>query len=188
MRLLATNPQNPAFLGQNSSFEIHGLYDMSNLPMVTGQSFGIRASDRATGIGNLGNDTYTLFVGVHSVTGDIVVALRHNDFVADISTVLDAVSIQGLLGSADQIELILAKALDAAVLTASFNLYDSNHNVFATGLVGVNDVLSVYDGELYIRGGFQSTDIRPIPEPTSLALLGLGLAAISAARKRSTPG
>lgn len=182
LRLLATST-NPNILNQASSFEIHGLYDMSNLPTVTGQSFGIRASDRAVNIGNQGNDTYSLFVGMGAMSGDVVVALRHNDFIADISTIIDSVSIQSLLSGADQIEFMLSKAAGSDQLTASYILYDINDFILGSGSLGANTPLTVYDGELYIRGGFQSTDQIPIPEPATLALLSLGFAGIAFARR-----
>ena len=189
-RQLATNPANPNFLGQNSSFEIHGLFDMSVLPSILGQSFGIRASDQAQALGNLGNETYTLYVGLGADgtpnAGQVVVGLRKNDYVADLSTVLAATSIQPLLLGADQIELTFSKALNASALTAAYTLYDASNIVLASGSIGGNNVLSIYDGETYIRGGFQSSDVVPAPEPATLALLGVGLAGLAFSHKRKT--
>lgn len=186
VRLLATNPANPNFLGQASSFAIHALYDMSNLPTVQGQSFSVRATDRATGIGNDGNNTYSLLVGVNSV-GDRVVALRLLDYTTNSSTVIDAVSIESLLPLADQVELILSKALGSADLSASYVLYDINDIIVGSGSLGANTPLGIYDGEDYIRAQFSSTDRVSVPEPATLALLGIGLAGICFMRRRRTP-
>lgn len=186
-RVLSTNPSNPNFLGVASAFSIHGLFDMSNLPMVTGQSFGIRATDRALGIGNEGDDTYVLFVGMN-LASDIVVALRHVNFVTDVSTLLDSFPIQSLLPTAGQIELVLSKEAGASNLLASYILYDNSVSpgILGSGPIGLGSTLGIYVGETYIRGGFQSTDIVAVPEPATLALLGLGLAGMTFARKRKT--
>jgi hypothetical protein len=186
-RFLATNPANPNFLGVASAFSIHGLFDMSNLPMVTGQSFGIRATDSAIGIGNEGDDTYVLFVGMN-LASDIVVALRHVNFVTDVSTLLDSFSIQSLLPAAGQVELVLSKEAGASNLLASYILYDDSVSpgILDSGPIGLGSTLGIYVGETYIRGGFQSTDIVAVPEPATLALLGLGLAGMTFARKRKT--
>lgn len=184
-RSLAANPANPNFLGVASAFSIHGLFDMSNLPMITGQSFGIRATDRA--LGNEGDDTYVLYVGMN-LASNIVVALRHVDYVTDVSTLLDSFSIQTLLPTAGQIELVLSKEAGASNLLASYILYDNSVSpgILGSGPIGLGSTLGIYVGETYIRGGFQSTDIVAVPEPATLALLGLGLAGMTFARKRKT--
>lgn len=165
---------------------MHALYDMSNLPTVQGQSFGLHATDPATGIGNSGNNTYALFVGVNTL-GDRVVALRLLDYVTNSSTVIGAVSIESLLPVADQVELILSKALGSADLSASYILYDINNTKVGSGSLGANTLLSIYDGEDYIRAQFESTDRVSVPEPATLALFGIGFVGICCLRRRGTP-
>lgn len=185
IRNLATsNPLNPNFLGIGSSFSIHGLFDMSSLPMIPGQSFGIHASDRAVNLGNLGNNTFSLFVGVSSVTGEVGVFLRLNDYALDTSVVLWTQSIVSSLAGADQIELILSKALGSDEISAAYFLYDYDLSTPVVRAGSIANAGTIYDGEDYIRAQFVTTDRIPIPEPTSLALFGLGVAAIYLVRRR----
>ena len=182
-RTLATNSANPNFLGQDSSFEIHGLYDLSILPGVGGQGFGIRATDRAPPLSNPGDNTVQLNVGVNAVTGDVSVILRLLDFAANTSTLIEIFSIESLLllPGADQIELILSKALDSDQVAAFFVIYGSGNPTFT---VAMTKTVTIYVGEDYIRGAFESLDRVPIPEPVGLALFGLGLAGIGIIRRR----
>ena len=180
-RTLSTNSANPNFLGQDSSFEIHGLYDLSMLPGVAGQGFGIRATDRAPPLMNDGNNTVQLNVGVNAVTGDVSVILRLLDFAANTSTLIEIFSIEPFLFGADQIELILSKALDSDQVAAFFVIYGSGNPTFT---VAMTNTVTIYDGEAYIRGAFESLDRVPIPEPVGLALFGLGLAGIGIIRRR----
>jgi len=183
-RILATNPNNANFLRQSSSFEIHGLFDLSSLPMISGQSSGIRATDRAPALGNEGNNVYALFLGVNPM-GDRVVALRLIDFTTDTSTVLASISIESVLPDADQIEFMFSKAADSDLLTAAYTLFDYETNGFAGGSIGSSLALRIYDGEGYIRGEFQSTDQIAVPEPSKLVVLSIGLLGLALSLRRT---
>jgi hypothetical protein len=184
-RLLSTNTNNATnaanFLGEADAFAIYGLFDLLALPADGGQAFGIKATDRAPGIGNPGNNAYHLIVGYSPVLGENGVALRLDDYTDNSSTLLAFLPIGSLLGGADQIELILEKAAGSDLLNASFNLYDRDldpgSQLTASSSIGAGQSLQIYLGEDYIRAQFDASDRIPIPAPATLPLIALGLAA-----------
>ena len=189
-RLRSTNPASSAHLGFGDSFEIHGLFDMSSIPEVTGQSFGIRASDRS--LTNGANDVMQLSLGRSPITGDRGIRFAELDFIGDSNDTAGFISIESFLPSADQLELIISKAANTDVITASFFLYDSSGTILIGGNPdNVNNVtlqtLNLYNGENYTRPQFFATDTGvPIPAPASALIFALGLAALGLARRKGT--
>lgn len=181
IRRFSTNPASGQFLGFSDSFSIFGLFDMSALPTVPGQSFGIRATDRAPG--NAGNNVAQLTVRQSGATGEVGVGLTKLDFDGDTREVADFVSIDDLLGMASKIRLGISKEADSAEIAAQFVVYDALMNVlcFADLDTTLNTSLTpiqLYDGEAYARAQFFATDsislsAVPLPDAFPLFLVAL---------------
>lgn len=188
LRLASTNPASPNYLGLSDSFEIRGLFDMTSLPTVTGQTFGIRATDRA-GAGT-GNDVAQLSVVKSAITGEIGIRLAELDFIGDTIDTVDFVSIQSVLASAAQVELVISKAAGSNIIGASFSVFDGSAGLLQAGTLDViNNVtlnpLTLFNGEGFTRAQFFSGDTGvPIPEPALAPLFAAALAGLGLARRR----
>jgi hypothetical protein len=187
-RQRSTNPVSSAFLGFGDSFEIHGLFDLSAVPTVSGQQFGIRASDRSGTNG--ASDVAQLSVIKSSISGNTGIRFADLDFIADTSETAGFLSIESFLATAVQIELIISKQASSDLVDASFILYDAANSVIHTAsLDNINNTtgfaVDLYNGEDYTRSQFFATDTGvPIPEPGALLIFGLGLAGLGFARSR----
>lgn len=175
-------------LSISNSVEIHGLFDLSSVPTITGQQFGIRFTDRNNT--NTGDDIIQLSVVKSGISGDIGVRFAELDFVADTSETAGFASITSLLPSASQIELVLTKAAGSNNVFASYNLLDAFNNSVGGGtLDNINNVtlsaLSIYNGETYTRGQFFATDTGVlISEPAAFATMLIGLAGLGYTRRK----
>jgi len=190
-KLRSTSNGNTNSLEHADSFEIHGLFDLSNLPTVTGQNFGIRATDRRGGsTPNAGNDVMMLSVAKSGISGNIGVRLAEIDFVADTIETADFQSISSFLSTAVQIELIISKQSSTDLIDASFVLYDAANSVIHTAsLDTIGNVsgqpLNIYNDEIYTRAQFFATDTGiPIPAPPGLLLFALSIAGVGFARRK----
>lgn len=184
IRRASINATSSNFLGVDDAFSIFAQYDLTTVPGVPGQAFGIRATDRASG--NRGNNVAQLDVARDRTTDEVGVRLLQVDFVGDTVERADFVSLQSLLGTAAKIQLILSKDAGSDAIEASFIAYGELMNVLAMGDLDtiLNQSLApilLYQGEDYIRAQFFSVDtdvaISPVPLPGALPLL---LAAIMA--------
>lgn len=185
----------PDTLGPGASFEMHGLFDLTSLPSMASQAFGIRATDRDPALVNPGNNVIDMWV-TKGVSGNLGVRLLDIDFTdpfhspSGSADPADFVPIQSFIGTATQIELIISSAANDNTVTAEFLLYDASSAViFSSGAMDTfnnrtGEQIVLYDGENYTRAAFVAFDVAAVPSPASVALFGVGLAALGALRRR----
>jgi len=162
-----------------------GLFNLSSLtgPLING--YGIRFSDRtAAGV----NQAAELDVRFNPETGKIEVRYVLQDFAT--SQVIE----RGLAdfappSGADQILLQLARpdtGFDGTNYTNT-NFFASYSYLQGGNVVGggaFEAPISLFQGETFVRAEFLAFESLPVPEPGTLALLGLGFAGMAAMRRR----
>lgn len=188
VRAQSINPANSNFLGVNDAFSIFARYDLTTVPGVPGQAFGIRATDRAPGnAGNLGNNVAQLDVARDRNTGEVGVRLLQVDFVGDTVERADFISIESLLPTAIQVQLELSKDAGSNAIEASYVVFGEFMSVLA--MADLDTILNesllpllLYQGEDYVRAQFFSVDtnvpINSVPLPGALPLLFAALMAL----------
>jgi hypothetical protein len=160
----------------NDALAVTAIFDLID-PTEAGQQYGVRFTDRAPSLMRPGSDLVEVSV-FRTFMDQLVVRFLEANFVVGTIDVLGTVPLDPLLG--DQIALTLTSPANNNAASASFAYING-------GVVGASQSVpgsaNIFEGEDWTRVQFLARQ-RIIPEPTTLLLIGIGLAGLGFARRR----
>lgn len=170
---LLTNLTDPnRGLPQSRSFGVAADLSLEALPDV-GAQFGLRLSD---GFSN-NNDVIELSL-VHRAAG-YGVQFRKQDFLTHTITDIDFASLSVPASASGLVLALLHPVAGTNVIGAAYGYLDGNGELVGN-LNAFNNYATAFNGEVHTRVELRAT--APVPEPSTWALMALGVAALGTAR------
>jgi hypothetical protein len=184
--LTGTDPAAPQALTSASTFSAIGLFDLAVPSAVSGAAYQIYLTNSTAAL-----QARCVLMGVRQTDTGPMLQLQWCDNVAHQSTIISEIPLTPAELAEPQIELVLSHDnASSDVITGSFAF--GSGNTLAT-FDGTLTALGSTDGstDLFTPGlnfaqtGFQALD--PVPEPSSLPILLIGLFGLAAFRLAKTP-